>query len=341
MSKYRCVLLHSLLVLGSLAVGLVLLEAAAQTFVAIVSKQGKLFAPDASLGWVPLPNLDKERLNANGEPWHVTTDREGIRGPSGWRDDARARLLVLGDSFAFGEGVNLEDRFDTLLLELIPGLSVVNLGVMGYGPDQELIRARPWMDDLRAGDILLLLTYAGNDFHDLARTRHGGRAKPWIEDRGDRLVEHPPAVGLLDLVRDRSYIFTKLSRDMAVSASMSDRTEQRLAGTGQLYRRLVLQEVAPLLARGVRVVIAHHGNEVRELPFDVAAVFAEICPRVSGCLALDPALATEPRARIFLEDDHWAAGGHRVAAVQIGRYLRQLRRPVARADDAAGYPADL
>lgn len=340
MSKSKSVALHGILVLGSLLIGFGLLEAAAQTFVATVSKQGKLFAPDARLGWVPLANLDKERLNANGDPWQITTDAQRIRGASGWPDDARARLLVLGDSFAFGEGVDLEDRFDTLLQELIPDLAVVNLGVMGYGPDQELIRARPWMDDLRAGDILLLLTYGGNDFHDLARTRHGGRAKPWIEDRGDRLVEHPPAIGLVDLLRDRSYIFTKLARDMAVSASMSDETEQRLAGTGQLYRKLVLEEVAPLLARGVRVVIAHHGDAVRELPFDVAEVFAGICPQVSGCLALDPALAAEPRERMFLEDGHWAAGGHRVAAARIGSYLRQLPVPVARADDA-NHPTDL
>jgi hypothetical protein len=72
------------------------------------------------------------------------------------------------------------------------------------------------------------------------------------------------------------------------------------------------------------VVIAHHGNGVRELPFDVEAVFERTCPAVSGCLALDPVLAGHPRDEVFLEDGHWAAGGHRIAAERIAAYLRTL-----------------
>ena len=318
----RRVALNALLVVLSLAIGLAALEAGGRAFATVIARQGKLFRPDADLGWAPLPNLDLVRKNANGEFWHVMTDAEGIRGPSAWGNDDQTRLLLLGDSFAFGEGVDLAERFDTLVGERIPNLSIVNLGVMGYGPDQQLIRARPWQRTLRRGDAVLLLTY-GNDFYDLARTRHGGRSKPWVQDVGGRLVEHQPAIDAFDRLRDRSYVFTLLTRSTA-RLGRSERTEQRLEAVGELYRKFVLQETADLLARGVLVVIVHHGDRVFELPFEVAEVFARTCAGVSGCLALDDALARHPRGEVFLEDGHWAAGGHRVAAGEIAAYLERL-----------------
>ena len=319
----RGAIANTLLVVLSLAIGLVTLEAGARVFATVIAKRGKLFQPDPELGWRPLPNLDLVRRNANGDTWHVMTDAAGIRGPSAWSDDGRTRLLVLGDSFAFGEGVELAARFDTLIQERLPDLSVVNLGVMGYGPDQQLLRAKPWLMTLRRGDALLLLTYQGNDFHDLARTRHGGRSKPWLGEIDGRLLEHEPAIDVLDILRDRSYVFTLVSRSLA-QVGTSERTERRLETVGRLYRKWVLQQVEDLMARGVLVVIAHHGNGVRELPFDVEAVFERTCPAVSGCLALDPVLAGHPRDEVFLEDGHWAAGGHRIAAERIAAYLRTL-----------------
>jgi hypothetical protein len=319
----RRALATTLLVVLSLAIGLLALEGGARVFATVIAKKGKLFQPDPELGWRPLPNLDLVRRNANGDTWHIATDGAGIRGPSAWSEGGRTRLLVLGDSFAFGEGVEPAARFDMLVQKRLPHLSVVNLGVMGYGPDQQLLRAKQWLTTLRRGDALLLLTYEGNDFHDLARTRHGGRSKPWLEEVDGRILEHKPAIDVFDLLRDRSYVFTLLSRSLA-QIGQSEHTQRRLETVGGLYGRWVLQQVEDLMARGVLVVIVHHGSDVRELPFDVGAIFERICPAVSGCLALDEALAGQPREQVFLEDGHWAAGGHRIAGERIAAYLRTL-----------------
>jgi hypothetical protein len=242
--------INALLITLSLTIGLVALEAAGRVVAATVIKTGKLFRPHADLGWTPLPDLDLVRTNANGDLWHVATNADGIRGSSSWPDGEHTRLLVLGDSFAFGEGVDLADRFDTIVQERVPNLAVVNLGVMGYGPDQELIRARPWKTQLRRGDAFLLLTYHGNDFHDLARTRHGGRSKPWIEEVDGRLLEHQPAIDVFDLLRDRSYVFALLTRSFA-RLGQSEHTAQRLENVGRLYRKWVSQQVEDLVGRGV------------------------------------------------------------------------------------------
>jgi hypothetical protein len=86
----------------------------------------------------------------------------------------------------------------------------------------------------------------------------------------------------------------------------------------------VVQETADLRARGVLVIIVHHGDSVFDLPFDVAAMFAATCPAMTGCLALDEVLTSRPRNEVFLKDGHWAAGGHRIAAEAIAAYLQIL-----------------
>ena len=241
-------------------------------------------------------------------------------------------MIVLGDSFAFGEGVDLEKRFDTSISKQIPSLSIVNLGVMGYGTDQQLISLRPWADQLRQGDILLILTYI-NDFFDIASTKQSGRSKPWFEIRNGELAENGPRIGWIEIARDRSYLLSRLATLINVDQD-ADR-KARIAQAGHLYQQIVVSQVTGLLDRGIKVVIAHHGDRVFDLPFDLADVFTSACTYVTSCLALDPALSEHPRTEIFLNDGHWADGGHQVAADQIIRHLSALMAADSRESETA------
>lgn len=330
MASHRHTIVNALLVLIALAVGAMLAEGAAQFYAYKVAKLGKLFQPDNQLGWALLPNLDLIRNNHDGEPWHTRTDGQGIRGPSTWSETADRRMLVLGDSFAFGEGVDIEDRFDSLIAERFPDLSIVNLGVMGYGTDQQAIKLRAWKDDLHPGDFVLVLTY-GNDFLDIASTAQSGRSRPWFSIEDGALVEHGPTIGLLEQVRDRSYLLARLASKINVNDEARYRT--RLDQAGDLYERIVAEQIAGLTDKGVDVLIVHHGDDVFELPFDVDTVFERTCRQVTSCLALDPFTDPLPEEEVFLSDGHWAKGGHKVAAERIGDHLAGLFSPkTARVD---------
>ncbi len=102
-----------------------------------------------------------------------------MRSPSVWDPNAQTRVLIVGDSFAFGEGVNIDDRFDLIIRRQNPAVSIVNVGVMGYGTDQQMIAARPYLRTLRADDILIVLTHQ-SDFFDILRRKFSGRSKPWF-----------------------------------------------------------------------------------------------------------------------------------------------------------------
>jgi hypothetical protein len=309
-----------LLFVIALLIGAALAEGAAQFYAHKIAKRGKLFQPDHELGWSLLPNNQLTRNNHDGEPWYIETDGEGVRGPSSWPADASRRMLVLGDSFAFGEGVDLEERFDSLIQEEIPDLAIVNLGVMGYGTDQQLIRAQGWIDQLREDDILLILTYS-NDFFDVVSTHHSGRSKPWFESADGELVAHWPEIGLLEIARDRSYLMSLVASRLNVHSE--DAFERRLKHAGDLYQQILADKLPEIAGGGIDVILVHHGDDVFDLPFDVDQVFAASCALVTSCLSLDRATSQYEKADIFLSDGHWNEGGHRVAAEQIAKHLRE------------------
>ncbi len=72
----------------------------------------------------------------------ATINADGYRGPLHAREKpaGRTRVVMLGDSIAYGAGVKDDETFSALLERLDPRLDVVNLAVGGYGTDQELLR---------------------------------------------------------------------------------------------------------------------------------------------------------------------------------------------------------
>ena len=49
------------------------------------------------------------------------------------------RIILIGDSSTFGFGVSIEKHFSTLLEGYFKNVEIINMGVSGFGIDQELI----------------------------------------------------------------------------------------------------------------------------------------------------------------------------------------------------------
>ena len=84
------------------------------------------------------------------------------------------RILVFGDSFTAGEGVNNEERFTDLMEGEAKGLEVINFGLPNSGTDQQLLIYEN-LGHLFSGDILLLCPLVEN----INRIAH--RYRPAIE----------------------------------------------------------------------------------------------------------------------------------------------------------------
>jgi lysophospholipase L1-like esterase len=119
---------------------------------------------DSLLGWAHEPGQEGifetpqfrtvVRINENG-----LRDRQH----SYDRQNDIERILVLGDSFAWGYGVEESERFSQLLEKSLD-VEVINAGVSGYSTDQELLWYRS--EGIKYETDLVLLVIAGNDVGD-------------------------------------------------------------------------------------------------------------------------------------------------------------------------------
>lgn len=295
---------------------------------------GKLNRIDEELGWSLLPNRSLERRVEPGLIIKFVTDRNGIRIDATGAPDAvidwkrvdgqvRRRVLIVGDSFVEGL-VDFEDRFDRIVAARRPEWAILAVGCQGYGTDQEVLLARRHVRDLRAGDVLVLVT-CGNDFHDILRDRYFARSKQWFEIAGDSLLHHPPRIGVRERVRDASYIATRLA--LRFSRTRSTFTEEEVGTSRQLYLELVTRLSRPLRGQGIHMVIAHHSNWMSG---DNSDVIATVC-RDEGVheLALDPTVIgvhREKNENLLRDGVHWSARGNAVVADTLEGYLAELLR---------------
>ncbi len=145
---------------------------------------------NATLGWTLKPNL--RDVDAYGGKF-LNTNAHGLRGSveHGYEKPPGAfRIVVLGDSFTFGEGVGDEETYSHVLQELLPQVEVLNLGVHGYGHDQMLLYLKE--EGLRYKPDLILLGFLTIDmernilaFRDYAKPR-------FVLREGQLLLTHSP-----------------------------------------------------------------------------------------------------------------------------------------------------
>ncbi|MCH8138482.1 MAG: SGNH/GDSL hydrolase family protein [Proteobacteria bacterium] len=123
------------------------------------------------------PNVEKTffGLLANGNTavrWQ--TNAEGFRGAP-LEENPDLKIMVYGDSNVQARFSSLKDTFSHRLetgLEsrLGTNVDVINAGVIGFGPDQSLLKFRNEAEVYRP-DIVIFHVFADNDFGDLLRNR--------------------------------------------------------------------------------------------------------------------------------------------------------------------------
>ena len=142
---------------------------------------------DERLGWSPRPGA-VATSRRTGYPIEYRINSKGLR------DDETTyekpldvfRIVVLGDSRTFGFGVPIEKHFTTLLEGYFERLEVINLGVVGYGVDQELLFLRH--EGLRYGPDLVIAYVAHYGDRRHMHAERFGKQKPVFVFEGGELV---------------------------------------------------------------------------------------------------------------------------------------------------------
>lgn len=263
----------------ALALGLLLLEGALRVadpaYLSRVRDNAvdRLHVYSEAYGWEPRPGAEafergvRTRINALGQRGRPIT-----RGRT-----ARARVLLLGDSMAFGFGVGDDQTYAARLDAMPAAPEVVNLGVEGFGPDQSLLR---WEREglAYAPDVVIFSLCVDNDFADarLPVFLYDGRhPKPYFTLHAGRLVLHAEHVRLNALTRlavrlaERSQVYNRLARIAGRPHASNDegwRTRRdRVLSDPQaavtLVAELLLRLQADVRARGARLLVLAHPSK--------------------------------------------------------------------------------
>lgn len=122
------------------------------------------------------PNIEKEFVRSSkngGEKIAWKTNKYAFRG-----DDLKEKeltVVVYGDSNIQARFSSLEDTYSKKLENYLQektqqSVSVINAGVVGYGPDQSFLKFRKEKENIKP-DIVILNIFADNDYGDLLRNR--------------------------------------------------------------------------------------------------------------------------------------------------------------------------
>src|SRR5213083_2702144 len=101
------------------------------------AERALLWRYDPDLGWHHRPG-QRASVAMPSSSFEVRINAKGLRGPDVpyERRAGRPRVLILGDSQAWGFGV-AEDETTASVLQTASGAEVINAGVSGYSTDQE------------------------------------------------------------------------------------------------------------------------------------------------------------------------------------------------------------
>ncbi len=149
------------------------------------SERGKFARYDPVLGWDGLEGVedDFEWVDCRH---HVRHNKYGYRGFTHGKDrTGKKRVLVLGDSFTWGFGVEEGELFTSLIERESGGeAEVVNMGVSGYSTDQELLlweqKGRLWKPD-----EVVVMVVTTHDHIDSLKEVNYDRGKPRFLVSGD------------------------------------------------------------------------------------------------------------------------------------------------------------
>ena len=159
-----------------------------------------LFMPDGQIGYRLRPNA-RTRFVTSEFDTHLAINAEGVRDDRdiGPKPANERRIVVLGDSLVLSVQVDQQQTFCSLLearLNRDGGpytYRVINAGVQGYGPVEELLFFREIARRFQP-DLVIAAIFVGNDAEEAVasapRLRAGGR--PAVDVAADSF-RHPDA----------------------------------------------------------------------------------------------------------------------------------------------------
>jgi len=297
--------------------------------------------------------------------YEVQYDKHGFRND---KDYDKADIAVIGDSFIEGAKVPTGQLITTILKEHL-NKTVVNFGLIGYGPNQYNIILKRYAIPLNP-KIVVWTFYEGNDLDNVnsynemisnweyySRSFHSFQDRSFLKNFAlvfDRILGNErkkSAENLLGIIKTGN---GKTARVYLLNPSLP-LSEDELSA---------LNEIRSLLSSAYQICKSNNTNlivlyapakfrvyhdiaefkagsvcndwVVNDLPERFRTMLAQISNEI-GFIDLTPSFkqaALNNNQPFFYDDTHWSAAGHKIAAEQVEHYINQsIDNPLQASDN--------
>ena len=144
---------------------------------------GEFLMPDTTQ--LLFPAFSQAEHNTSEFELDVKINNLGFRGANTTIKKTKKRVLLIGDSFTFGWGVEVQQAWVSLLTKQHPEIEFLNLGQGGNHPGDYVRIARNSIPLLKP-DLIMVCVLTGNDIHQLMRV---------IEHKNDLKKSEPEVIG--------------------------------------------------------------------------------------------------------------------------------------------------
>jgi len=148
-------------------------------------EKGLMYSYDGQLGWFPTTNLVMQVTTSR--TFGVTNNSQGFRDIEPVVDD-KPGIMFLGDSFVWGFDVEASERFTDKLQARHPEWNIYNLGVCGYGSDQEFLLLQRLFDHYKPRVVCLIYCSDNDEKDNSWNISDGGYYKPYYVFEEGRLT---------------------------------------------------------------------------------------------------------------------------------------------------------
>jgi len=165
-----------------LVTSLSLLEFALRFYRLGDDERNLLYEHHELFGW--FPQNDINRTFKGAKTIQVNHNSYGFRGSEFNLNTKKKKILILGDSFAYGYDSEEGEIFSQILGNELEDYEIFNLGVSGYSTDQELLLLKEYFHLIKP-DLVYLL-YCHNDWYGNSVNQiYNGYYKPYYIEESE------------------------------------------------------------------------------------------------------------------------------------------------------------
>jgi hypothetical protein len=309
--------------LGAALAALLIVEGVARVAAPAYNPSGRVaftYLPDGTP--IGPPNAVRRQTKSTGDyDVLVRFNAVGFRDPKPLESSTPDSVFVVGDSFAFGWGVEESARFSDLLQQRLRR-PVFNIGegsadLDGYG---RLLRYAE-SHGARIGTLVVSVCME-NDLREYGPDEPGRTAPRGVPTAKNFLTDHSAVYGLIAAAIHRSPWLERAARRAGLlvpnleAIAESDASEDAVRSSVERLRALVIGRRAIVLIVPSRALWAGTDAHRRQVA-RTHETFTGLL-RQAGLPVVDVRAAFEqrgsPLSLHFPNDGHWTAEGHRIAA---------------------------